>query len=637
MSKKNTDPKKKEYQKRTVSLDLSQEDLNRLSRISGLVAESTAMLLALLKIADRYELGKLPYSEVLRLFQEDKIASYRLDMGSHELHFFRKGSDQPEGALIPGSKVFFQDIHELVKKRNEQNPEEAVRMEYHRGVPSSIYVGAGVLLLVLYMFRGLLVAQSRNVPQIRIMQGGGPADQKNEITKSSFTLETERKATFEDVAGAEEEKEELQEIIEYLKDTEKFTRLGARVPKGVLLVGPPGTGKTLLARAAAGEAEVPFFSISGSEFVEMFVGVGAARVRDLFENAKEKAPCIVFIDEIDAIAKKRSSTSIGSNEEREATLNQLLVEMDGFASDAGIIMMGATNRPDVLDPALLRPGRFDRRIYVGYPDINGRKAILKVHSKGKPLAPEVDLGEVAKNTSGFSGADLENLLNEAALLAAKRNQTAITNQDLQESAVKVMMGPEKRSKKVSEKERHLTAFHEAGHAIVTYHLPNLDPVTEVSITPRGSAGGYTMFQPQEDRNYQSKAEMLDELASLLGGRVAEALFIGDISTGASNDLERATQLARNMITRYGMNDTLGPVSFQNQGEDYYMPTKDYSEKTAELIDSETRKILSAAYQKAETLLKENKDKMEQLASFLLDHEKIDGSGFEKLMASKEKE
>lgn len=369
----------------------------------------------------------------------------------------------------------------------------------------------------------------------------------------------------------------------------------------------------------------------------MFVGVGAARVRDLFENAKEKAPCIVFIDEIDAIAKKRSSTSIGSNEEREATLNQLLVEMDGFASDAGIIMMGATNRPDVLDPALLRPGRFDRRIYVGYPDINGRKAILKVHSKGKPLAPEVDLGEVAKNTSGFSGADLENLLNEAALLAAKRNQTAITNQDLQESAVKVMMGPEKRSKKVSEKERRLTAFHEAGHAIVTYHLPNLDPVTEVSIIPRGSAGGYTMFQPQEDRNYQSKAEMLDELASLLGGRVAEALFIGDISTGASNDLERATQLARNMITRYGMNDTLGPVSFQNQGEDYYMPTKDYSEKTAELIDSETRKILSAAYQKAETLLKENKDKMEQLASFLLDHEKIDGSGFEKLMASKEKE
>lgn len=636
MSKKNTDPKKKGYQKRTVSLDLSQEDLNRLSRISGLVAESTAAMLALLKIVDRYELGKLPYSEVLRLFQEDKIASYRLDMGSHELHFFRKGSDQPEGALIPGSKVFFRDIHELVKKRNEQNPEEAVRMEYHRGVPSSIYVGAGVLLLVFYMFRGLLLAQSRNVPQIRIMQGGGPADQKNEIIKSSFTLETERKATFEDVAGAEEEKEELQEIIEYLKDTEKFTRLGARVPKGVLLVGPPGTGKTLLARAAAGEAEVPFFSISGSEFVEMFVGVGAARVRDLFENAKEKAPCIVFIDEIDAIAKKRSSTSIGSNEEREATLNQLLVEMDGFASDAGIIMMGATNRPDVLDPALLRPGRFDRRIYVGYPDINGRTAILKVHSKGKPLAPEVDLGEVAKNTSGFSGADLENLLNEAALLAAKRNQTAITNQDLQESAVKVMMGPEKRSKKVSEKERRLTAFHEAGHAIVTYYLPNLDPVTEVSIIPRGSAGGYTMFQPQEDRNYQSKAEMLDELASLLGGRVAEALFIGDISTGASNDLERATQLARNMITRYGMNDTLGPVSFQNQGEDYYMPSKEYSEKTAELIDSETRKILSAAYQKAENLLKENKDKMEQLANFLLDHEKIDGSGFEQLMTSKEK-
>ncbi len=637
MRKKDTNPKKKGFQKRTVSLDLSQEDLNRLSRISGLVAESTAALLALLKISDRYELGKLPYSELLRLFQEDKIASYRLDMGSHELHFFRKGSDQPEGALIPGSKVFFQDIHELVKKRNEQNPEEAVRMEYHRGVPSSLYVGAGVLLLVFYMFRGLLLAQSRNVPQIRIMQSGSPTDQKNEITKSSFTLETERKATFEDVAGAEEEKEELQEIIEYLKDTEKFTRLGARVPKGVLLVGPPGTGKTLLARAAAGEAEVPFFSISGSEFVEMFVGVGAARVRDLFENAKEKAPCIVFIDEIDAIAKKRSSTSIGSNEEREATLNQLLVEMDGFASDAGIIMMGATNRPDVLDPALLRPGRFDRRIYVGYPDINGRKAILKVHSKGKPLAPEVDLGEVAKNTSGFSGADLENLLNEAALLAAKRNQTAITNQDLQESAVKVMMGPEKRSKKVSEKERRLTAFHEAGHAVVTYHLPNLDPVTEVSIIPRGSAGGYTMFQPQEDRNYQSRAEMLDELASLLGGRVAEALFIGDISTGASNDLERATQLARNMITRYGMNDILGPVSFQSQTEDYYMPGKEYSEKTAELIDSETRKILSAAYQKAENLLKENKNKMEQLASFLLEHEKIDASGFEQLMASKEKE
>ncbi|HPZ00644.1 MAG TPA: AAA family ATPase, partial [Clostridiales bacterium] len=487
---KNKRPKKADG----ASFALSKEELEKLSKISGLLAEAIGIILLSWKVVDRYELGKKPYSEVLRLFRENQIASYRLDMGSHELHFLRRDSDLPEGALVPGNQIFFRDIHDLVKNWNAAHPEQAIRMEYNRGVPTSVYVGAGVLFLVLYMFQGLLLAQSKNVPQIRIMQGG-PGEQHSEITKSSFSLETERKATFDDVAGAEEEKEELQEIIEYLKDTEKFTRLGARVPKGVLLVGPPGTGKTLLARAAAGEANVPFFSISGSEFVEMFVGVGAARVRDLFEHAKEKAPCIVFIDEIDAIAKKRS-ISINSNEEREATLNQLLVEMDGFASDAGIIMIGATNRPDVLDPALLRPGRFDRRIYVGYPDIAGRKAILEVHAKGKPLAPEVDLEDVAKNTSGFSGADLENLLNEAALLAAKRNKTAISEKELQESAVKVMMGTEKRSKKVSEKEKKLTAFHEAGHAVVTYHLPNLDPVTEVSIIPRGYAGGYTMFQPQ---------------------------------------------------------------------------------------------------------------------------------------------
>ncbi len=607
------------------------EQLSKLAKTSALLGESCAAALVALKLLDHYALGKMPYSELLELFKNNEISSYHFDLSSREVRFLRKGSNVPEGALVPDAKLFFKDIHDLVKSINDANPDDKVKMEYTRGIPSYFYAGAGLVCLLLYLFNGLLVATLKSTPQITLLPGGGPQDQKDAMTKSSFTLETERENTFDDVAGAEEEKEELKEIIEFLKDTEKFTKLGARVPKGVLLIGPPGTGKTLLARATAGEANVPFFSISGSEFVEMFVGVGAARVRDLFENAKEKAPCIVFIDEIDAIAKKRSASSINSNEEREATLNQLLVEMDGFASDVGIIMIGATNRPDVLDPALLRPGRFDRRIVVGYPDIEGRKAILKVHAKGKPLADEVSLDDIAKSTSGFSGADLENLLNEAALLAAKRNKEAIGNDELKESAVKVMMGAERRSHKISDKEKKLTAYHEAGHAVTTYYLSNLDPVNEVSIIPRGSAGGYTMFQPQEDKIYMSRAEMLDELVSLLGGRVAEALTMGDISTGASNDIERATALARDMITKYGMNDKLGPMSLVQSDEEAYFGTKNYSEQTAILIDEETGKALQDAYNKAESLLKAHMDQVEALAAYLLENEKIDATGFEKLM------
>ncbi|MEE3312507.1 MAG: AAA family ATPase, partial [Acutalibacteraceae bacterium] len=441
---------------------------------TGLTVAGTG--LGLLKFFDYAQSKQLKYSDLLRLFREGKVSAYHLDMSSRNLVFQRKDSGAYGSAIVPDTQLFLKDIHKLVKKHNDENPDEPIDMDYSRGIPNWVYFALLGGVATLLVIDNALWNMSQNQQQMQIRQDQG----RQQFTKSKFSLQSHRTATFDDVAGAEEEKEELKEIVEYLRDPEKFTRLGARVPKGVLMVGPPGTGKTLLARAVAGEAGVPFFSVSGSEFVEMYVGVGAARVRDLFAQAKANAPAIVFIDEIDALARKRATDLYTGNEERETTLNQLLVEMDGFTTEENIILIGATNRADVLDPALMRPGRFDRQVHVGYPDIKAREAILKVHIKEKPLAPEVDLSEVAKNTTGFTGADLENLLNEAALLAAKRDKDAIGNDELKEAAVKVMMGAEKRSRKVTDKERRLTAFHEAGHAVATYHLDTQDPVTEVS-------------------------------------------------------------------------------------------------------------------------------------------------------------
>ena len=591
---------------------------------TGLTVAGTG--LGLLKFFDYAQSKQLKYSDLLRLFREGKVSAYHLDMSSRNLVFQRKDSGAYGSAIVPDTQLFLKDIHKLVKKHNDENPDEPIAMDYSRGIPNWVYFALIGGIATLLVIDNALWNMSQNQQQMQIRQDQG----RQQFTKSKFSLQSHRTATFDDVAGAEEEKEELMEIVEYLRDPDKFTRLGARVPKGVLMVGPPGTGTTLLARAVAGEAGVPFFSVSGSEFVEMYVGVGAARVRDLFAQAKANAPAIVFIDEIDALARKRATDLYTGNEERETTLNQLLVEMDGFTTEENIILIGATNRADVLDPALMRPGRFDRQVHVGYPDIKAREAILKVHIKEKPLAPEVDLSEVAKNTTGFTGADLENLLNEAALLAAKRNKDAIGNEELKEAAVKVMMGAEKRSRKVTDKERRLTAFHEAGHAVATYHLDTQDPVTEVSIIPRGSAGGYTMSTPQEDKMYMSRNEMLDELVTLLGGRVAEAIVLGDISTGASNDLERATALAKGMITRYGMDENIGLATYgTNTG--FYGTGKEYSETTATAIDEAVKAQLKTAYERCETILTEHRDQLDRLAEYLLEHEKIDADGFNALM------
>ena len=446
------------------------------------------------------------------------------------------------------------------------------------------------------------------------------------------------KVTFDDVAGVDEEKEELEEIVEFLKNPKKFTDMGARIPKGVLLVGQPGTGKTLLAKAVAGEAGVPFFIISGSDFVEMFVGVGASRVRDLFEEAKKKAPCIIFIDEIDAVGRQRGAGLGGGHDEREQTLNQLLVEMDGFSANEGVIVLAATNRPDVLDKALLRPGRFDRQIVVSSPDVKAREQILEVHSRKKKLAIDVDLKTIAKNTSGFSGADLENVLNEAALLAARRNLREIGMQEIEDAMVKVTMGPEKRTRVRSDKEQKLVAYHEAGHAVVSRFLPTQDPVHQISIVPRGMAGGYTMYRPTEDKSFMSRTEMIENIVSLLGGRAAEKLILDDISTGASNDIERATKIARAMVTKYGMSDRVGTITLgQNQEEVFlgrdFAQSKEYSEETAGIIDEEVKRIIDSAYSKAEEILKEHVDKLHSVAGVLLEKEKIDGDEFDAIFNS----
>ncbi len=477
-----------------------------------------------------------------------------------------------------------------------------------------------------------------------MQQAGGGGNGRGVMSfgksKAKVSMEGKTKKTFEDVAGADEEKEELEEIVDFLKGPERFRQLGARIPKGVLLVGPPGTGKTLLAKAVAGEAGVPFFSISGSDFVEMFVGVGASRVRDLFDNAKKNAPCIIFIDEIDAVGRHRGAGLGGGHDEREQTLNQLLVEMDGFGANEGVIIIAATNRPDILDPALLRPGRFDRQVVVDAPDVKGREAILKVHSKGKPLASDVDLSVLAKTTVGFSGADLENLMNEAALAAARKNQSEITMTDLEESIMKVVAGPEKKSRHVPDRARRLTAFHEAGHAVVSKMLPTQDRVHQVSIIPRGRAGGYTLSLPQEDTYYKSKTEMTEEIISLLGGRVAEQLVLKDISTGASNDIERATNIAKSMVTKYGMSEKLGARTFGDQNNEVFIGldyghTVDYSQDTAAMIDAEIKNIIDSCYRRCTEILTQQMDKLHKVAALLLEKEKIESDEFEAVFAAEE--
>ncbi|MBR5772948.1 MAG: ATP-dependent zinc metalloprotease FtsH, partial [Clostridia bacterium] len=541
--------------------------------------------------ADKQKNENLEYYEVVALFDEGKVKSYHLNLSNGALVYFLEGEDpqksQGHRYSVPSVSLFIEDIHSGVIEYNRAHPDEKIEAKYIAGSSNSLLVSILPSLILFGLMGAMLFFMLRRMNQTIGSENNRTLSFGKARVKQ--TSDEKRKTTFDDVAGADEEKEELTEIVEFLKDPKKFDQLGARIPKGVLLVGPPGTGKTLLARAVAGEAGVPFLSISGSDFVEMYVGVGASRVRDLFDKAKRQAPSIIFIDEIDAVGRHRGAGMGGGHDEREQTLNQLLVEMDGFGANEGVIVIAATNRPDILDPALLRPGRFDRQVTVNYPDQKGRVAILKVHAKGKPIGPDVDFESVAHATVGFTGADLENLLNEAALLAARRGKKAITMAEVDEAALKVEVGGEKKSHKMSESAKKLTAFHEAGHAVSSYYLEHKDPVHQISIIPRGLAGGYTLYRPVEDKTYTSKNELLDNLVSLLGGRVAEELVLGDISSGASNDIQRATQIARDMVTKYGMSDKIGPIFFGSDNNEVFLGkdfshVRDYSENVASQID-----------------------------------------------------
>ena len=565
------------------------------------------------------------------MFDANTVESYDIDLGTGELTFKQRGSDTEEVYTVPNVNLFYDQIQKHVDEynRNVENSDEKITYDmkpvaqmpmWLSFLPSFLLLG-GMAALFYFTYK-----QSRGAGN---MSGFGKA-------KSARVPDGSNKVTFEDVAGAEEEKEELAEVVDFLKNPTKFNTLGARIPKGILLVGPPGTGKTLLAKAVAGEAGAPFFSISGSDFVEMFVGVGASRVRDLFDQAKKSAPAIIFIDEIDAVGRQRGAGLGGGHDEREQTLNQLLVEMDGFAANTGVIVMAATNRRDILDPALLRPGRFDRMIYVGAPDIKGREAILKVHSRNKPIAPDVTLRTIAASTAGFTGADLENLLNEAALLAARKNLKAITQECIEEATLKVMAGPEKKSKIVTPKDKKLTAFHEAGHAVVTYFCDTADKVHQVSIVPRGMAGGFTMSLPTEDKSYRTRGEMFENLQTLLGGRIAEELIMDDISTGASNDIERVTQVARAMVMRYGFSEKLGTVVYGGDQNEVFLGRslsheRDYSEEVAAEIDEEVRKLIKEAYRLAKNILIEHDKELHDVANALMEKEKISAEEFDSLM------
>ena len=598
-------------------------------------------LVSVLNIASNSSRTTVTYSGVISEFDDLNVAQYQLDLGSGALSYKLKGEAAGAPAhqyTVPNVSIFINDINSGYTsdgkaanyrlRYNEANPDSPLVEDYIPISDNTFLTNVLPYLLlvgVMIIFTVIVMRQST---------GGG---KMSSFSKANVRQNTGKKVTFDDVAGADEEKQELEEIVDFLKNPGKYREIGARVPKGVLLVGPPGTGKTLLAKAVAGEVGAPFFSISGSDFVEMFVGVGASRVRDLFEQAKKKTPSIIFIDEIDAVGRQRGAGLGGGHDEREQTLNQLLVEMDGFTENDSIIVMAATNRRDILDPALLRPGRFDRQIVVNYPDIKGREEILKVHTRNKNIGPDVDLKTIAATTAGFTGADLENLVNEAALIAARANRRAITKADIEEATIKVVAGPEKKSKVVTPEEKKLTAYHESGHAITTYFCKSQDKVHQVSIIPRGMAGGFTMHVPEKDRSFVSKTYMEEEIIVLLGGRVAEKLILDDISTGASNDIERATSVARNMVTRYGFSEKLGPILYGHENQEVflgrdYSQGRNYSENVAAEIDGEIRELIETGYEKAKEILTEHGDLLERCAQYLMKHEKIDGPDFYKLMA-----
>ena len=568
---------------------------------------------------------KMSYDELVVAINNEKVESIKLEADGNKAYVMLKNNNIEKEVNIPSIDAFMAEISDDLANQSFTFEEKS----------QSVWVTILGLLspfaIIIAFFVFWLLLSSNG-------QGGGNKTMSFGKSRARVVGGAEKgKVTFKDVAGVDEEKEELQEIVEFLKAPKKFTDMGARIPKGVLLVGHPGTGKTLLAKAVAGEAGVPFFIISGSDFVEMFVGVGASRVRDLFEQAKRNAPCIIFIDEIDAVGRQRGAGLGGGHDEREQTLNQLLVEMDGFSANEGVIVLAATNRPDILDKALLRPGRFDRQIVVSAPDVKAREEILEVHSRQKKLGEDVDLKVIAKNTAGFSGADLENVMNEASLLAARRNKQEINMQDVEDAMIKVTMGPEKRSRVRSEKENKLVAFHEAGHAVVSHYLPTQDTIHQISIVPRGMAGGYTMYRPDEDKNFMSKMEMEESIVGLLGGRVAESIVLNDISTGASNDIERASKIARDMVTKYGMSDSLGTITFGSGQEEVFLgrdwtQTRNYSEETSAKIDEEVKKIIDNGYNRAKEILTMHSDKLHAVANLLLEKEKVDGEEFAAIFA-----
>lgn len=609
--------------------------MNQNNKFKGIFIYLAVIVLLVIGMVIMLQMSATPgehttYSKVISEFDNYNVSGYTLDLGSGELQYTLKSDNTKKYKYsVPNVSLFLQDTQGYRKAYNEKNPDSQLVEDFYPVSDNSFLLSFLPYLLMVALMIGFTFVIMRQA------SGGGKMSQ---FSKANARTQPSNgpKITFADVAGAEEEKEEMSEIVDFMKNPRKYQELGAKIPRGVLLLGPPGTGKTLLAKAVAGEANVPFFSISGSDFVEMFVGVGASRVRDLFDQAKKHTPSIIFIDEIDAVGRQRGTGLGGGHDEREQTLNQLLVEMDGFTDNQGVIVIAATNRRDILDPALLRPGRFDRQITVGYPDIKGREAILRVHTKNKKLAPDISLATIAKGTAGFTGADLANLVNEAALLAARNNRKAITQPDIEEATIKVVAGPEKKSKVVSEDEKRLTAFHEAGHAVCTFHCKTQDPVHQVSIIPRGMAGGYTMSLPEHDRSFRTKTQMEEEVIVLLGGRVAEKIVLDEISTGASNDIERATDLARSMITRYGFSEKLGPIVYGHDNSEVflgrdYSQGRNYSENVAAEIDGEIRELIDTSYENAKQILLSHRDQLDKVAHYLMEHEKIDGEDFYKLM------
>lgn len=609
--------------------------MNQNNKFKGVFIYLAVIVLLVIGMVTMLQMSATPgehttYSKVISEFDNYNVSGYTLDLGSGELQYTLKSDNTKKYKYsVPNVSLFLQDTQGYRKAYNEKNPDSQLVEDFYPVSDNSFLLSFLPYLLMFALMIGFTFV---------IMRQAGGGGKMSQFSKANARTQPSNgpKITFADVAGAEEEKEEMSEIVDFMKNPRKYQELGAKIPRGVLLLGPPGTGKTLLAKAVAGEANVPFFSISGSDFVEMFVGVGASRVRDLFDQAKKHTPSIIFIDEIDAVGRQRGTGLGGGHDEREQTLNQLLVEMDGFTDNQGVIVIAATNRRDILDPALLRPGRFDRQITVGYPDIKGREAILRVHTKNKKLAPDISLATIAKGTAGFTGADLANLVNEAALLAARNNRKAITQPDIEEATIKVVAGPEKKSKVVSEEEKRLTAFHEAGHAVCTFHCKTQDPVHQVSIIPRGMAGGYTMSLPEHDRSFRSKTQMEEEIIVLLGGRVAEKIVLDEISTGASNDIERATDLARSMITRYGFSEKLGPIVYGHDNSEVflgrdYSQGRNYSENVAAEIDGEIRELIDTSYENAKQILLNHRDQLDKVAHYLMEHEKIDGEDFYKLM------